>query len=109
MSAGGTTGRARSRRATRSSAAPCRHSVETGRWYDVRVEVRGRSVRGYLDGVLINEATFPRVDTVLAIAGRDDRTGDMILKVVNTSGESAAMTVRVNGAASRPAAGASRC
>lgn len=74
------------------------HSVEAGRWYDVRVEVRGRAVRGYLDGQLINEATLPRVDTVLAIAGRDDRTGEIILKVVNTSSEAAAMTVRVNGA-----------
>jgi alpha-L-arabinofuranosidase len=74
------------------------HSVETGRWYDVRVEVRDRTVRGYLDGQLINEATYPRIDTVLAIAGRDDRTGDVILKVVNTSAEPASMGVRIAGA-----------
>ena len=74
------------------------HSVETGRWYDVRVEVRDRTVRGYLDGELISEATYPRVDTVLGIAGRDDKTGDIILKVVNTTSSPATMKVSVNGA-----------
>jgi hypothetical protein len=74
------------------------HRVEAGRWYDVRVEVRDRTVRGFLDGQLINEATLPRVDTVLGIAGRDGRTGDVILKVVNTSDAAAAMIVRVDGA-----------
>ena len=74
------------------------HSVESGRWYDVRVEVRDRTMRGYLDGQLINEATFPRIDTVLAIAGRDDRTGDIVLKAVNTSAEPATMDIRLTGA-----------
>ena len=73
------------------------HSVETGRWYDVRVEVRDRTVRGYLDGQLLSEATYPRVDTVLGIAGRDDRSGDIILKVVNTAAEPATMAVRLEG------------
>jgi alpha-L-arabinofuranosidase len=76
-----------------------RGTVETGRWYDVRVEVRDRTVRGYLDGVLISEATYPRVDTVLAIAGRDDRTGDVIIKAVNTSAVPVAVTFRVTGTA----------
>ena len=53
-----------------------RGGIETGRWYDLRLEVRGRTVRGYLDGQLLNEATYPRVDTVLAIAGRDDQRGE---------------------------------
>lgn len=46
-----------------------RHRIDTARWYDLRLEVRGRTVRGYVDGVLLNEATYPRIDTVLAIAG----------------------------------------
>ena len=73
-------------------------SVETGRWYDLRVEVRDRTMRGYLDGVLVNEATFPRIDTVLAIAGRDERTGEVIIKAVNTGDEPAPMTIRLAGA-----------
>ncbi len=73
------------------------HHVEAGRWYDVRVEVRDRAVRGYLDGALINEAEFPRVDTVLGIAGREERTGDVIVKVVNTMSEPATLAVRLDG------------
>ena len=75
-----------------------RGGIETGRWYDLRLEVRGRTVRGYLDGMLLNEATYPRVDTVLAIAGRDDRTGDLIIKALNTGPDAAAMTFDLAGA-----------
>ena len=72
-----------------------RHQVETGRWYDLRLEVRGRTVRGYVDGQLINEATYPRIDTVLGIAGRDDRTGDVVIKMLNTGDAPAAITVNL--------------
>jgi alpha-L-arabinofuranosidase len=77
---------------------PVQGGIEAGRWYDLRVEVRDRTVRGYLDGKLINEATFPRIDTVLAIAGRDERTGDVVVKVVNTSDRPASMAIEISGA-----------
>jgi alpha-L-arabinofuranosidase len=72
--------------------------VEPGRWYDIRVEVRDRTVRGYLDGQLVQECTLPRIDKVLAIAGRDDKTGDIIVKAVNSAPEAATMNISVNGA-----------
>lgn len=71
--------------------------VETGRWYDLRLEVRGRTMRGYLDGKLVNDETLPRIDTVLAIAGRDERTNEIVLKVVNTSSEPASMSIQLAG------------
>ena len=77
-----------------------RGGIETGRWYDLRLEIRGRTVRGFLDGQLLNEATYPRVDTVLAIAGRDSRNGDVIIKALNTGPDAAAMTFDLAGAAS---------
>ena len=75
-----------------------KHQIETGRWYDLRVEVRDRTVRGYLDGQLINEATFPRVDTVLAIAGRDDRRGELVVKILNTGPDPASVAIATSGA-----------
>ncbi|HWR36214.1 MAG TPA: alpha-L-arabinofuranosidase C-terminal domain-containing protein [Clostridia bacterium] len=72
-------------------------SVEEGRWYDLKVEVKGRTVRCYLDGQLVNEETLPRVDTVLAIAGMDEASGDIVVKVVNTSAEAASMTINLDG------------
>lgn len=73
------------------------HSVETGRWYDVRLEVRDRTIKAYLDGTLLQERTLPRVDTVLAIAGRAERAGEIVLKVVNSSDSAAVMAVNVAG------------
>ncbi len=73
------------------------HSVETGRWYDVRLEVRDRTVKAFLDGKLLQERTLPRVDTVLAIAGRDERAGEIVLKVVNSSDTAADVKVNVAG------------
>jgi alpha-L-arabinofuranosidase len=73
-----------------------RGSVEAGRWYDIRVEVRDRTVRGFLDGQLIMERTLARIDKVLAIAGRD-RAGDVIIKVVNSAPEPATMRINING------------
>jgi alpha-L-arabinofuranosidase len=73
-------------------------SVEANRWYDLKIEVRDRTVRGYIDGKLTIDRTLPRIDTVLAIAGKDEQTGDMILKVVNSAPDPAPMTIQVDGA-----------
>lgn len=63
--------------------------VETGRWYDVRVDVDGNKITGYLDGEKIVEAelrgsTHPGIFTSASI---DDNTNEIILKIVNTSSE----------------------
>ena len=59
--------------------------IEVGRWYDIKIEIRGVSVKGYLDGKLIQEVSDTRanVKSLSASAERDDNTGDIILKVVN--------------------------
>ncbi len=67
---------------------PAPVTVETGRWYDVKIEVAGPQIRCYLDGKLITEVTDappPAPPTVYACASRDRRSGDVILKVVNTA------------------------
>jgi alpha-N-arabinofuranosidase len=73
-------------------------TIETGRWYDLKVEVQGRTIRGYIDGVLTQERTLARIDRVLAISGRDDKTGDIIIKVVNSAPEAQVLAIQVNGA-----------
>ena len=57
-----------------------------------------RYVRGYLDGQLLNEATYPRVDTVFAIAGRDDKRRELVIKALNTGPDPASMTFDIPGA-----------
>ena len=38
-------------------------TVETGRWYDLRLEVTGRRVRGFIDDKLVTEATYEPAPT----------------------------------------------
>jgi alpha-L-arabinofuranosidase len=72
-------------------------TIETGRWYDIKVEVSGRTVRGYLDGQLVQERTLPRIDRVLAVSGRDEKSGDIIVKVVNSAPDAAPMSIVLTG------------
>jgi alpha-L-arabinofuranosidase len=60
-------------------------SIESDRWYDVRVELSGSRVRCYLDGKLIHDVEIPPPDVprLVATASRDNQSGDVILKVVN--------------------------
>ncbi len=58
-------------------------SVETGRWYDVKIELSGRRIRCYLDGKLVQEAEEEALATFAAVAGIVTGSGDVIVKVVN--------------------------
>jgi hypothetical protein len=66
-------------------ASRVRGSIETGRWYDIRVELKGQSIKAYLDGRLVHDVTRPVPPALYAVAGRDERTGEVVLKVVNAS------------------------
>lgn len=75
-------------------------TIEEGRWYDVRIELRGDSVRCYLDGQLVQEGTNPRrpMPAVFAVAGRDERAEELVLHVVNPFSQPVPATVRLQGA-----------
>jgi alpha-L-arabinofuranosidase len=75
-----------------------RGSVEIGRWYDVKVQTIGSRVLCYLDGKLVFDETLKRVDTVLAISGLEKKSGDVIVKLLNTGAEEANMEVSLKGA-----------
>ncbi len=64
-------------------------TVETGRWYDLKLEVNGHAVRGSVDGKLVMEATDePHRPTPAAFASASyvNASGELIVKIVN-SGE----------------------
>jgi alpha-L-arabinofuranosidase len=63
-----------------------RGSVETGRWYELRIELKGANIRCFLDGKQIHEVRDSRALRPLhVVAGRSERSGDIILKTVNVS------------------------
>ncbi len=77
------------------------YSIEEGRWYDIRLEVSPLTVKGYIDGKLVQQASLADKNRqrVCASASRDDKTGDIIVKVVNSSDKSVNTSLVLNGAA----------
>jgi alpha-L-arabinofuranosidase len=64
--------------------------IETGRWYDIQVQVSRKRVKCSLDGQLIHDVDYENDSPVRALyasASHDDETGEVILKVVNASAE----------------------
>ena len=57
--------------------------IEDNRWYDVRIELKGNTVKAYLDNQLIQQGELKPVTALYAVAGRDEKSGDVIIDVVN--------------------------
>ena len=64
--------------------------VDSGRWFDIKLTVAGKHVKCWLDGQLIHDVDFDaggRVVALYATSATDAQTGDVIVKVVNTSAD----------------------
>ena len=72
--------------------------VESNRWYDLKIEVRGDQIRTFADGKLINEATDAAPSPFYCVASRDSKTGEIFLKAVNFSDAALAMNINLSGA-----------
>jgi alpha-L-arabinofuranosidase len=74
--------------------------IETGRWYDIRIEVEGERVRCYLDGKLIHDVSTA-IDNnparrPLCISSTFDQTAnEVILKLANPSTSPQVATVNL--------------
>lgn len=73
--------------------------IEADRWYDVRVELKGAKIRCFLDGRLVQavEVPLPRAEGVFASAVRDERSGDVILKVANARATASEVAIQWRG------------
>jgi alpha-L-arabinofuranosidase len=73
--------------------------IEPGKWYDIKIIIKGGSVKGYLDGKLVQEVGDDRssVKSLCASAALDDSSGDIIVKVVNASSESVSTQIDLKG------------
>lgn len=74
-----------------------RGQIETGRWYDVRIELTGNRIRCYLDDKLIHDVTEQGVPNLAAIAGRRNKTGEIIIKIVNGAETPRSITLKMEG------------
>jgi alpha-L-arabinofuranosidase len=75
--------------------------IDTGRWYDIRIEVSDKHVKCYLDGQLIHDVNYNgagQVTSLYASAAKDAKTGDIILKVVNANAKQLETALDLTGA-----------
>ncbi|MEU0057402.1 alpha-L-arabinofuranosidase C-terminal domain-containing protein [Streptomyces sp. NPDC006334] len=80
-------------------------SVQTGRAYDIDVKVRGRQVTLYLDGQEWGRFTDDTpAEPFRQVVTEDEKTGDLIVKVVNAQSADARTTVDLGGARVRSSA-----
>jgi alpha-L-arabinofuranosidase len=75
-------------------------TIESNRWYDVKIALTGAKMEYYLDGKLVQsaEVLHHHLPSLFTSAARDDKSGDIILKVVNPGKEAAASTIQLRGA-----------
>lgn len=73
--------------------------VETDREYNLAVEVRGRHIRTFIDGELINdtEDKLPIIEQLYYSASVENSTGDIIIKVVNLQEHSQEVQIVLEG------------
>jgi alpha-N-arabinofuranosidase len=69
--------------------------IEAGRWYDITIKVNIDQVACYLDGELL--MTYKEPQQFFSIAGKDEVTGDIVVKVVNASANPYQTSISVNG------------
>lgn len=59
--------------------------IETGRWYDLKVEYSPNRLRGYVDGQLLLDQELVEPKSVHGVSGWDKDKRTAILKIVNVS------------------------
>lgn len=74
-----------------------RGRVETGRWYDIRVEVKGDKVKCFLDDKLIHDMTAPSMKAMYASSTLDKSARQIIVKVVNVDTKQQEMEIDLGG------------
>jgi alpha-L-arabinofuranosidase len=74
-------------------------SIEPGRWYDIKVVLKGTHLDCYLNGQLLQSAVVPvlRTPSFFASATRDDKAREIIIKAINPSGNPAEAVLKVRG------------
>ena len=66
--------------------------IETGRWYDIKIELQGARIRCWLDDQLVHDIKNADLKSMYAVAGLKRDTREIILKVIN-AGEQPQETV----------------
>jgi alpha-L-arabinofuranosidase len=80
-----------------SSAINLTDTIVGNRWYDIRLEVGADTVKCFLNDKLLMTYTEPV--KLFSIAGKDDASGDIIVKLVNANDTEVPVSIAVKNAA----------
>jgi alpha-L-arabinofuranosidase len=75
--------------------------IETDRWYDLKLVVNGKNVKCYLDGKLVHDVNYDtggKITSLYAVAATDEKSGEVVVKVVNASAQPLETAVDFSGA-----------
>jgi alpha-L-arabinofuranosidase len=71
--------------------------IETGRWYEIKMDVKSSGVTCYLDGEEIQKVEYGKIDSLYATAGENAQGNELILKVVNVTDQPMETSVVLQG------------
>jgi alpha-L-arabinofuranosidase len=78
---------------------PVNGKIETGKWYDIKIESKNDRLQCYLDGKLVHDIAYPRAKALFAVAGQ--KGGDVIVKVANLGKTPHETQIRLDGASGK--------
>lgn len=78
-------------------AYPVDGKIEEGRWYQLKLELDGRSAKAYIDGQLAIQRDLPTQKSLFAVATRDNASREVILKAVNPTAQPLSTTLQFAG------------
>lgn len=67
--------------------------IETGRWYDIKIELKGTTIKLYLDDKLMKTQEKLQVNNLAMDAGIDEAKGEVVMKFVNGNETTTTYTV----------------
>ena len=76
---------------------PVRGQIESDRWYDIKIELAGNRIRCFLDRELIHDAVSTPPETFFVNAGREEASGELIVKAINLAAEPLAASINLQG------------
>jgi alpha-L-arabinofuranosidase len=77
---------------------PLRGRIESDRWYDIKIELAANRIRCFLDGELIHDVESTPPESFFVNAGREDASGDLVVKAINIDSNPVRAQLRIHGA-----------
>lgn len=71
--------------------------IETGKWYEIRIAYSHDRIECYLDGKRLFSEAAPSSKSLYTAAGKMQKTGEIIVKVVNSESEPAQVKIALEG------------